>query len=125
LVTTGWGYLPTGYFPTGYLPIGAVAGEGGSLRGKSAAAAALSTVKNPTTVLNTAKNPTVLSTAKNAAVTSMMIFITLIPLFVEALGRATEGRPYSPPAVERFSPLHIFDPSQSTTSRATKFLTKG
>src|SRR5215470_16142747 len=27
------------------------------------------------------------------------------PLFVEALGRATEGRPYSPPAVERFPPL--------------------
>jgi hypothetical protein len=35
------------------------------------------------------------------------------------------ARPYSPPAVERFPPLHIFDPSQSTTSRATKFLTKG
>jgi hypothetical protein len=36
-----------------------------------------------------------------------MIFITLIPLFVEALGRATEGCPYLPPAVERFPPLHI------------------
>jgi len=35
------------------------------------------------------------------------------------------GRPYLPPAVEWFLPLHIFDPSQSTTSRATKFLTKG
>jgi len=51
--------------------------------------------------------------------------ITLVPLFVEALGRATEGRPYSPPAVELFPPLHIFDPSQSSAWRATKFLTKG
>jgi hypothetical protein len=34
-------------------------------------------------VLNTAINPAVLSTAKNAVVTSIMIFITLIPLFFE------------------------------------------
>jgi hypothetical protein len=34
----------------------------------------------------------------DAVVTSVMIFITLIPLFVEALGRATEGRPYLPPS---------------------------
>src|SRR5438128_12475271 len=102
----GCGYLPTVYLPPGYLPIGAAATGGGSLRGKSAAAATLSMATSP-------------------AVTIMMIFITLSPLFVEALGRATEGRPYLPPAVERFPPLHIFDPSQSTTSRATKFLTKG
>jgi hypothetical protein len=69
-------------------------------------------------------NPAVLTTARNAVVTSVMIFITLSP-FVEALGRATEGRPYLPPAVERFPPLHIFDPSQNTTSRATTFLMNG
>src|SRR6478672_11041541 len=43
---TGCGYLPIGALPTGYLPIGALptgaAGGGGSLRGRSAAAAALS-----------------------------------------------------------------------------------
>src|SRR2546423_14810968 len=83
LVTTGCGYLPTGYlptgyFPTGYLPIGAVAGGGGSLRGRSAAPAALSTVNNPR-VLNTAMNPAVLSTARNAVGTRVMIFITLTP----------------------------------------------
>ena len=98
LVTTGCGYLPTGYLPTGYLPIGALptggAGGGGSLRGRSAAAAALSTVNNPT-VLNAAMNPAVLSRARNAVVTRTMIFITLSP-FVEALGRATEGCPYLP-----------------------------
>src|SRR5262249_10371490 len=99
LVTTGCGYLPTGYLPTGYLPtgylpIGAAATGGGSLRGKSAAAAALSTVNNPT-VPNTAMNPAVLTTARNAVVTRTMIFITLSP-FVEALGRATEGCPYLP-----------------------------
>jgi hypothetical protein len=44
----------------------------------------------------------VLSTAKNTLITSDTIFIALIPLFVEAPGRATEGRPYLPPAVERF-----------------------
>jgi hypothetical protein len=94
------------------------------LRGRSAAAAALSTINNPT-VLNTAINPAVLSTANNPVVTSDMIFITLIPMFVEALGRATEGRPYLPPAVERFSTAAYLILSQSTTSRATKFLTKG
>src|SRR5262245_39755401 len=128
LVTMGCGYLPTGYLPTGYLPIGALptgsAGGGGSLRGRSAAAAALSAVNNPT-MLNTAMNPAVLSTARNAVVTSVMIFIALIPLFAEALGRATEGRPYSPLAVERTSTAVFFDPSQNTTWRATKFLTKG
>jgi hypothetical protein len=95
------------YLPIGYLPIGVATVGGASLRGKSAAPAALSTVKNPM-VLNTAINPAVLSTAKNAVVTSIMIFITLIPLFFEALGRATEGRPYSPPAVERFPPAQYF-----------------
>src|SRR5258708_10711922 len=60
LVTTGCGYLPIGALPTGYLPIGALptggAGGGGSLRGRSAAAAAL-------------------SMAKDAAVASTMLFI--------------------------------------------------
>ena len=93
------------------------------MRGRSAAAAALSTVNNPT-VLNMAMNPAVLSRANNAVVTRIMIVITLSP-FVEALERTTEGRPYLPPAVERFPPLHIFDLSQSTTSRATTFLTNG
>src|SRR5215813_369258 len=128
LVTTGCGYLPIGYLPTGYLPIGASptegAGGGGSLRGRSAAPAALSAVNSPT-MLNTAMNPAVLSTARNAVVTSVMIFIALIPLFAEALGRATEGRPYSPLAVERISTAVFFDPSQNTTWRATRFLTKG
>src|ERR1700745_3796293 len=91
LVTTGCGYLRIGALPTGYLPIGALptggAGGGGSLRGRSAAAAPLRTVNNPT-VLNTAMNPAVLTTARNAVITSVMIFITLSP-FVEALGRAT------------------------------------
>src|SRR5260370_34206422 len=89
LVTTGCGYLPTGYLPTGYLPIGALptggAGGGGSLRGRSAAAAALSTVNSPT-VLNTAMNPAVLTTARNAGVNRIMIFITLSPVF-QTLGR--------------------------------------
>jgi hypothetical protein len=119
------GTLSCGYFPTEYLPIGAATGGGGSLRRKSAAPAALSTVNNPTVMLNTAMNAAVLNTAKNAVVTTLMSFFTLIPLVCRALGRATEGRRYSPPAVERFPPLHIFDPSQNTTSRATKFLTKG
>src|SRR5260370_18448020 len=83
LVTTGCGYLPIGYLPTGYLPIGALptggAGGGGSLRGRSAAAAALSTVNNPI-ALNMAMHPAVLSRARNAVVTRIMIFITLIPL---------------------------------------------
>src|SRR5262249_46374459 len=107
LVTTGCGYLPTGYlptgyFPTGYLPIGAATGGGGSLRGKTAAPATPSTGHQPTVMLNTAMNPAELSTARNAVVTTLMSFIMLVPLFVEALGRATEGRPYLPPAVERF-----------------------
>src|SRR4249920_4220114 len=50
LLTTGCGYLPIGALPTGYLPIGALptgaAGGGGSLRGRSAAAAALSMAKD-------------------------------------------------------------------------------
>src|SRR5262245_820706 len=50
LLTTGCGYLPIGYLPTGYLPIGALptggAGGGGSLRVRSAAAAALSMAKD-------------------------------------------------------------------------------
>src|SRR5262249_15214718 len=100
LVTTGCGYLPTGYLPTGYLPIGALPTGGadtggGSLRGKSAAPAALSAVNNPT-MLNTAMNRAVFSRDRNAVVTSVMIFLTLIPLFVYAFGRATEGRPYLP-----------------------------
>jgi hypothetical protein len=114
--------LPTEYLPTGYLPIGAATVGGASLRGKSAAAETLSTVKNPT-VLNKAINPAVLNTARNAVVSSITIFITLIPLFSEALGQATEGRPYSPPA--GFHRLNIFDPSHSATSRAIRFLTKG
>jgi hypothetical protein len=76
-------------------------------------------------MLNTPMNPAVLNTAKNAVATTLMSLFTLIPLFVEALGRATEGRPYSPPAVEQFHRCNVFDPSQSTTSRATKFLTEG
>jgi hypothetical protein len=44
---------------------------------------------------------------------------------VIALGRATEGRPYLPPSGRAVSTAAYFDPSQSTTSRATKFLTKG
>src|SRR5215510_10814494 len=60
----------TGYFPTGYLPIGAATGGGGSLRGKSAAPAALSMVNNPT-VLNPAINPAVLSTSRNAVLTTL------------------------------------------------------
>src|SRR4051794_4350453 len=46
LAATGCGYLPIGALPIGALPIGALptgaAGGGGSLRGRSAAAAALS-----------------------------------------------------------------------------------
>src|SRR5260370_11116427 len=105
LVTTGCGYLPIGYLPTGYLPIGALptggAGGGGSLRGRSAAAAALSTVNNPI-VLNMAMNPAVLSRAKKAVVTPIMIFITLIPLGCRGPRTIDRGMPHSPPAVERF-----------------------
>jgi len=43
-----------------------------------------------------AMNPAVLSRAKNAVVTRIMIFITLIPLVVEALERSTEGCPIRP-----------------------------
>jgi hypothetical protein len=49
LVTTGGGvvgYFPTGYLPMGALPTGAGAGGGGCLRGRSAAAAALSIAKD-------------------------------------------------------------------------------
>jgi hypothetical protein len=48
LVTTGagGGYLPIGYFPIGALPTGPGAGGGGCLRGRSAAAAALSIAKD-------------------------------------------------------------------------------
>src|SRR5215467_6665954 len=77
----------------------AVAG-GGSLRGRSAAAA-LSTVNNPI-VLNMVMNPAVLSRAKNAVVTRIMIFITLIPLVCRGPRTIDGGTPYSPPAVERF-----------------------
>src|SRR5438105_4642639 len=76
LVTTGVGYLPIGALPTGYLPIGALptggAGGGGSLRGRSAAAAAL-------------------SMAKDAAVASTTIFIMTIPL-VSGQHRLSEAR---------------------------------
>src|SRR5262249_2820705 len=79
------------------------AGGGGSLRGRSAAAAALSTVNNPTG-LNTAMNPAVLTTARNAVVTRIMIFITLSP-FVETLGERPRDAPICP-AVERLPPLY-------------------
>ena len=42
----GAGYLPTGNLPIGALPTGAGAGGGGCLRGRSAAAAALSIAKD-------------------------------------------------------------------------------
>jgi len=67
------GYLPTGYLPTGDLPIGAAATGGGSLRGKSAAAATL-------------------SMAMSAAVTIMIVFMILIPL-CWAPGRADRVTP--------------------------------
>src|SRR5262249_53760454 len=102
----------------------AVAGGGGSLRGRSAAAAALSTVNNPI-VLNMVMNPAVLSRAKNAVVTRIMIFITLIPLVCRGPRTIDGGTPYSPPAGRAIPPLHIFEPSQSTTSRATTFLMNG
>jgi hypothetical protein len=94
------------------------------LRGRSAAAAALSTINNPT-VLNTAMNPAVLSTANNPVVTSDMIFITLIPLFVEALGRATEGRPYLPPGGRAVFHRCIFDPFAEHDFARHKILNKG
>jgi hypothetical protein len=49
LVTTGGaggGYFPIGILPIGALPTGAGAGGGGCLRGRSAAAAALSIAKD-------------------------------------------------------------------------------
>src|SRR5262245_23471245 len=129
LVTTGCGYLPTGYlptgyFPTGYLPIGAATGGGGSLRGKSAAPAALSMVNNPTVMLNTAMNPAVLNTAKNAVVTTLMSFM-LIPLVCRSPRTRDRGTPLFAPSGRAVSTAAYFDLSQSTTSRATKFLTKG
>ena len=60
LVTTGAGvgYFPSGALPTGNLPIGALptgaTGGGGSLRGRSAAAAALSMAKD--TAVTTDRN---------------------------------------------------------------------
>src|SRR5215470_1866192 len=57
LVTTGVGYFPTGYLPIGALPMGSLpmgalptgaTGGGGSLRGMSAAVAALSMAKDAT-----------------------------------------------------------------------------
>src|SRR5215475_620224 len=98
------GYLPTGYLPTGYLPIGAAATGGGSLRGKSAAAATLGTINNPA-VLKTTMNAAVLSTAKNALITSDTIFIALIPLFVEAPGH--RGTPLFAPSGRTVSPLRV------------------
>jgi hypothetical protein len=97
LLTTGCGYLPIGALPTGYLPIGALptgaAGGGGSLRGRSAAAAAL-------------------SMAKVAAVTvrifSMTSPLCLDSIAAETLNQASEGRPpvFTPSLAERFSRLH-------------------
>src|SRR5215475_5727482 len=92
------GYLPTGYFPIGYLPIGAAATGGGSLRGKSTAPAALSTVNNPTVMLNTAMNPAVLNTAKNAVVTTLMSFFTLIPLVCRSPRTSDRGTPLFAPS---------------------------
>ena len=93
LLTTGCGYLPIGALPTGYLPIGALptgaAGGGGSLRGRSAAAAAL-------------------SMAKVAAVTvrifSMTSPLCLDSIAAETLNQASEGRPpvFTPSLAERF-----------------------
>jgi hypothetical protein len=76
------------------------------LRGKSAAAATLSTINNPT-VLKTAMNPAVLSTAKNPVVTSDIILITLIPCLSKPSDEQPRERPYLPPAAERFPPLYI------------------
>ena len=59
--------------------MGAAATVGGSLRGKSAAPAALSMVNNPTAMLNTPMNPAVLNTAKNAVVTTLMSLFMLPP----------------------------------------------
>src|SRR5262245_2614373 len=75
-------------------PIGAAAGGGGSLRGKSAAPAALSMVNNPTVMLNTPMNPAVLNTAKNAVVTTLMSLFTLIP---PCLSKPSDERPRDGP----------------------------
>ena len=101
LVTTGCGYLPIGALPTGYLPIGALptggAGGGGSLRGRSAAAAAL-------------------SMAKDAAVASTMLFImTYSPCVWTAspFGSPQTGQP------KRDAPLFPSPLSQSGFHRCT------
>ena len=79
------------------------------MRGKSAAPAALSTVNNPTVMLNTAMNPAVLNTAKNAVVTTLTSLFTLIPLVCR-----------SPRTSDRGTPL--FAPSGRAVSTAAYFL---
>src|SRR5262244_3253568 len=103
LVTTGCGYLPIGYLPTGYLPIGASptegAGGGGSLRGRSAAAAPL-------------------SMAKDAAVASTTIFIMTIPLVSGSIAfrkpRRWSNRRGTPPSFH-----HHLARAVSTAARLT------
>jgi len=65
-----------------------------TMRGKSAAPAALSTVNNPTVMLNTAMNPAVLNTARNAVVTTLMSLFTLIP---HCLSKPSDERPRDAP----------------------------
>src|SRR5215831_6599201 len=104
LVTTGCGYLPIGALPTGYLPIGALptggAGGGGSLRGRSAAAAALSMAKDATVAVR--------------------IFIIIIPLCLNRISPAEPVRcPLMCPA--RYSPLRFYQ-CPSRNDRTTRKL---
>jgi hypothetical protein len=64
--------------------------------------------------------------AKNEAITITMIFMMPIPGFGHPDGRPSDApiRPFSHSS-RAMPPLHILDLSQSTTWRATTFLTKG
>src|SRR2546429_9591016 len=104
---TGCGYFPIGALPTGYLPIGALptggAGGGGSLRGRSAAAAAL-------------------SMAKDAAVAST-IFIMTIPL-VSGQHRLREAPRWSNRRETPPSSHHHLARAVSTAARFNDALTE-
>src|SRR6188768_3182012 len=93
LLTTGCGYLPTGNLPIGALPTGA-AGGGGSLRGRSAAAAALSIPKDAAVMVR---------------IFNMTSPLCLDSIATDASDEATEGRPlsvFTPSQADRFSRLH-------------------
>jgi hypothetical protein len=63
---------------------------------------------NPTVMLNTAMNPAVLNTAKNAVVTTLMSFFTLIPLVCRSPRTSDRGTPLFAPSGRAVSTAAYF-----------------